>query len=57
LLTEYGINLNNIASELDLSHVNLLRALISNRETEEYEIIVKQKLTEEEEEKRYRKGN
>lgn len=56
LLTEYGINLNNIASELGSFSREFTSGVNFNQGTEEYEIIIKQKLTEKEEEEKTEKG-
>jgi multidrug efflux pump subunit AcrB/ABC-type multidrug transport system ATPase subunit len=56
LLTEYGINLNNIASELGSFSREFTSGVNFNQGTEEYEIIIKQKLTEKEEEENTEKG-
>jgi len=56
LLTEYGITLNNIASELGSFSREFTSGVNFNQGTEEYEIIVKQKLTEKEEEDKTEKG-
>jgi multidrug efflux pump subunit AcrB/ABC-type multidrug transport system ATPase subunit len=50
LLTEYGINLTNIASELGSFSREFTSGVNFKQGTDEYEIIVKQKLTEKEEE-------
>ncbi len=50
LLTEYGITLNNISSELGSFSREFTSGVNFKQGTEEYEIIVKQKLTDEEEE-------
>ncbi len=51
LLTEYGLNLNNITSELGSFSREFTAGVNFNQGNEEYEIVIKQKLTEEEEEK------
>ena len=56
LLTEYGINLGNISSELASFSREFTSGVNFNQGTEEYEIIVKQKLTEKEEEESTEKG-
>jgi len=56
LLTEYGINLGNIASELGSFSREFTSGVNFKQGTEEYEIIVKQKLTEKEEEENVTKG-
>ena len=56
LLTEYGINLNNIASELGSFSREFTSGVNFKQGNEEYEIIVKQKLTEEEERESTEKG-
>ncbi|HCY42430.1 MAG TPA: ABC transporter ATP-binding protein, partial [Prolixibacteraceae bacterium] len=56
LLTEYGINLGNIASELGSFSREFTSGVNFNQGTEEYEIIIKQKLTEKEEEEKTEKG-
>jgi multidrug efflux pump subunit AcrB/ABC-type multidrug transport system ATPase subunit len=56
LLTEYGINLGNIASELGSFSREFTSGVNFNQGTEEYEIIIKQKLTEKEEEEDTEKG-
>lgn len=56
LLTEYGINLGNIASELGSFSREFTSGVNFKQGTEEYEIIVKQKLTEKEEEESTQKG-
>ncbi len=56
LLTEYGITLANIASELGSFSREFTSGVNFKQGTEEYEIIVKQKLTEEEEKEETEKG-
>lgn len=56
LLTEYGINLNNVASELGSFTREFTSGVNFKQGNEEYEIIVKQKLTEEEEKEQTEKG-
>ena len=56
LMTEYGINLGNISSELASFSREFTSGVNFNQGTEEYEIIVKQKLTEKEEEEKTEKG-
>jgi ABC-type multidrug transport system ATPase subunit len=56
LLTEYGINLNNITSELGSFSREFTAGVNFNQGNEEYEIIIKQQLTEEEEEENDEKG-
>ncbi len=56
LLTEYGINLNNIASELGSFSREFTSGVNFKQGTEEYEIVIKQRLTEEEEEEEDAKG-
>ncbi len=56
LLTEYGINLGNISSELASFTREFTSGVNFKQGTEEYEIIVKQKLTEKEEEEDAEKG-
>lgn len=56
LLTEYGINLNNITSELGSFSREFTAGVNFNQGNEEYEIIIKQQLTEEEEEDNNEKG-
>jgi len=56
LLTEYGITLANVASELGSFSREFTSGVNFKQGTEEYEIIVKQKLTEEEEEENPTKG-
>ncbi|MCF6332756.1 MAG: efflux RND transporter permease subunit [Draconibacterium sp.] len=51
LLTEYGINLNNITSELNSFSREFTTNVNFKQDNEEYGIIIKQKLTAEEEEK------
>ncbi len=51
LLTEYGINLNNITSELNSFSREFTTNVNFKQDNEEYGIIIKQKLTTEEEEK------
>lgn len=50
LLTEYGINLNNIASELGSFSREFTAGVNFKQDNEEYEVIIKQKLAEGEEE-------
>jgi multidrug efflux pump subunit AcrB/ABC-type transport system involved in cytochrome c biogenesis ATPase subunit len=49
LLTEFGLNMNNIASELGAFTREFTSGVNFKQGTEEYEIIIKEKLTEEEE--------
>jgi multidrug efflux pump subunit AcrB/ABC-type multidrug transport system ATPase subunit len=56
LLTEYGITLANITSELGSFSREFTSGVNFKQGNEEYEIIVKQKLTEEEEKKSTEKG-
>ena len=56
LMTEYGINLGNISSELASFSREFTSGVNFNQGTDEYEIIVKQKLTEKEEEEKTEKG-
>ena len=56
LLTEYGITLGNITSELGSFSREFTSGVNFKQGTEEYEIIVKQKLTEKEEEESTEKG-
>ncbi|MCA1761088.1 MAG: efflux RND transporter permease subunit, partial [Bacteroidales bacterium] len=51
LLTEFGLNMNNIASELGSFTREFTSGVNFKQGTEEYEIIIKEKLTEEEEER------
>lgn len=51
LLTEFGLNMNNIASELSSFTREFTSGVNFKQGTEEYEIIIKEKLTEEEEER------
>jgi len=50
LLTEYGINLNNISSELGSFSAEFTSGVNFNQDNEEYEIIIKEKIPEGEEE-------
>lgn len=56
LMTEYGINLNNITSELGSFSREFTSGVNFKQDNEEYEIIIKQLLTEEEEQKTSQKG-
>ncbi|NQU51613.1 MAG: efflux RND transporter permease subunit [Bacteroidetes bacterium] len=56
LLTEYGITLNNITSELGSFSREFTAGVNFNQGVEEYEIIIKQQLTEKEEEDNNEKG-
>jgi len=57
LLTEYGLNLGNIASELNsFSREFTAGGVVFKQENEEYEISIKEKLTEEEEDDDAEKG-
>jgi len=56
LLTEYGLNLNNITSELGSFSREFTAGVNFNQGNEEYEIVIKQQLTEEEEEQNDEKG-
>jgi multidrug efflux pump subunit AcrB len=56
LLTEYGITLGNITSELGSFSREFTSGVNFKQGTDEYEIIVKQKLTEKEEEESTEKG-
>lgn len=56
LLTEYGITLANIASELGSFSREFTSGVNFKQGTDEYEIIVKQKLSKEEEEENTEKG-
>jgi len=49
LLTEFGLNMNNIAAELSSFTREFTSGVNFKQGTEEYEIIIKEKLTEEEE--------
>jgi len=51
LLTEFGLNMNNIASELGSFTREFTSGVNFKQGTEEYEIIIKEKLTGEEEER------
>ncbi len=51
LLTEFGLNMNNIASELGSFTREFTSGVNFKQGIEEYEIIIKEKLTEEEEER------
>lgn len=51
LLTEFGLNMNNIASELGSFTREFTSGVNFKQGTEEYEIIIKEKLSEEEEER------
>ncbi len=56
LLTEYGVSLNNIASELGSFSREFTSGVNFKQDNEEYAIIIKQKLTEEEEKQQKEKG-
>ena len=56
ILTEYGLTLNNITSELGSFSREFTAGVNFNQGNEEYEIVIKQKLTEEEEEENDDKG-
>lgn len=56
LLTEYGVSLNNIASELGSFSREFTSGVNFKQDNEEYAIIIKQKLTEEEEKEQREKG-
>ena len=56
LLTEYGLSLNNISSELNSFSREFTSGVNFKQGNEEYEIIIKEKLTEEEEENDTEKG-
>ena len=57
LLTEYGLNLNNIVSELGTFSREFTSNVNFNQGNEEYEIIIKEKLDEDEEEIGERRKN
>jgi len=56
LLTEYGLTLSNISNELSSFSREFTSGVNFNQGNEEYEIIIKEDLTEEEEEKDTEKG-
>jgi multidrug efflux pump subunit AcrB/ABC-type multidrug transport system ATPase subunit len=56
LLTEYGLGLNNITSELNSFSREFTAGVNFNQGNEEYQIVIKQQLTEDEEEKNDQKG-
>lgn len=56
LLTDYGITLNNIASELGAFSREFTSGAVFKQANEEYEIVIKEKLRDGEEEKDTKKG-